>query len=382
MIFMEYSAITIHFGEIWLKGRNRHNFTSLLTKNVKNVLDSESYSLENSRDRIMLRLNRDSDIESMLYKLGHVFGISWFAPVCIAKNDIGSIMESSKEFFGKKDKIRIEAHRSTKNVPFNSTEIVTHFIKNAKKLPFSLDSKSDKILRINVTEKGTLLYPKKIRGLNGLPVGSSGTAVSLLSGGIDSPVASFYAMKRGIKPIFLHVHPFATNEEAKSSKITEIVRALSLYSGRSKIYYSPSHIFQAAALKANTRYEHILFKRFIYRLAEEAANKEGAESIITGESLGQVSSQTVSNLKSSEYGINKLIIRPLIAFDKQEIVNNAHVIGTHDLSIKPYKDVCSLNAMDPATHSDFLEIEKMYRRCKLDAAVKKTLKQTEALEIG
>ena len=378
---MEYSAITIHFGEIWLKGRNRHTFTSLLTRNIKDALRPESYSLENNRDRIMIYLNKNSDIGSILIKLGHVFGISWFAPVEIARNDIGSMMEASKNFFGKGDNVRIEAHRSTKSVPFDSTEIVTHFIKNAKRLPFSLDAKSDKILHINVTEKGTLLYLNKIRGLNGLPVGSSGTGISLLSGGIDSPVASFYAMKRGITPIFLHVHPFAANKEAAASKITDIAKVLSLYSGRSKIYYSPSHIFQAAVLKADTRYEHILFKRFIYRLAEEVANIEGAESIITGESLGQVSSQTISNLRSSEYGINKFIIRPLISFDKQEIVNNARSIGTHDLSIKPYKDVCSLNAMDPATRSDLLEIEKMYKRCKLDAAVKKTLKQTDAFDL-
>ena len=212
--------------------------------------------------------------------------------------------------------------------------MVKYFIKNTKKLKFKIDKDAETDLYINATKDFTFLYTERIQGAGGLPVGSSGNAVVLLSGGIDSPLATFYAMKRGLRPIYMHVHAFPNNKDVKLSKIKELVKILSAYSVNPKTYLMPGHVFQSAAMKIHNKYELVLFKSFLYRLAEGIAEKEEAEAIVSGESLGQVASQTIGNLTASQIGIKRFIMRPLIGFDKQEIINMAKKIGTFDVSIQ------------------------------------------------
>ncbi len=377
-----YKGILIHFGEIWLKGRNRRSFVSRLRSNIEAALDDERYAkLEDMRDRFYLVLDKNSDVDSIEERLSKVFGISRFSPAITAKNDLEDILKASNTILGKKDTVRVVPHRSVKNLSFDSSDIVSYFIKNSKRLKYKIDKNSDKDLYINATKNTAFLYTDKIPGANGLPVGSSGSAVVLFSGGIDSPVASFYAMKRGLKPIYMHVHAFPNNDDERLSKIKELVKLLSGYSNGSKLYLVPGHVFQSAVLKAPNKYELVLFKLFLYRLAERIADREEADCIVSGESLGQVASQTVGNLTASQSGIKRFIMRPVIGLDKQEIVNLAKSINTFDISVMKYKDVCSIAAKNPSTNSNAETIEKFWDKSSMNTALSMTLKKMQVMEI-
>ncbi|EQD29391.1 Thiamine biosynthesis protein, partial [mine drainage metagenome] len=340
--------------------------------NVKAALKGEKYSdIKNEYDRFVIYTSKGTDVRGIEEKLSKVPGISNLAHGTIARNDINDIIEKAKSLNRDRKSVRIEAHRSHKIAAFNSRDVISGFIK-AKDLGFNLDMASGDIIYVNVTKDHSMVYMDKIKGIGGLPVGASGKAVVLLSGGIDSPVASYYAMKRGLEPIYLHFHTFPNNKAALQSKIPRIISVLSKFYPNSRAYYAPAHIFQAAIAGAPTKYELVLFKKFMYRMAERIAKDEGAKVIVTGESLGQVASQTVENLTSSQQGINTLIVRPLIGMNKEEIIGKAIGIGTYELSIQEYRDVCSIKIRNPATKTKSASIERLYNSYYLADALEKT----------
>ncbi len=364
--------IIVRFGELWLKGANRSQFVSRLMGNVKASLEGEAYSeIRNEYDRFVIYLSSKSNTRSIESKLSKVAGISNVSRGAISRNEIQDIIAKAKALNADMESVRIEAHRSYKISEFNSRDVISGFLK-AKDLGFGLDMSSKKIIYVNVTKDHSLIYMDKIHGIGGLPVGTSGKAVVLLSGGIDSPVASFCAMKRGLEPIYLHMHTFPKNNAAMKSKIPRIISVLSGFYPGSRSYYAPAHIFQASVAGIPAKYELVLFKKFMYRLAGRIAKDEGAKAIVTGESLGQVASQTVENLTSSQQGIDTLIVRPLIGMNKDEIINKAVEIGTYGLSIQEYRDVCSIKIRNPATKTKPVMIEKLYERYKLPDALDRT----------
>ncbi|MGC8648373.1 MAG: tRNA uracil 4-sulfurtransferase ThiI [Candidatus Micrarchaeia archaeon] len=378
-----YDAVVIHYGEIGVKGGNRGRFVWKLYKNVENALEGEEYEkLENGYDRLVLRLSGKSDLESIESRLKQVFGIAWFAPAKIVRNDMDAIIGALLEFSKGLESVKVIAKRSYKKVGFDSKEIVGRFIQAAMKNGVVPDKKSKNLLFANVAKEGCFVTKEKIEGPGGLPVGSSGRAVILLSGGIDSPVSAYFAMKRGLEPVFLHVHAFPNGEEArKDEKIKGIIKVLAERSSEPKAvktYYAPGHIFLSYAAQERSRYELVLFKRFLYRIAERIAKKEKAGAIVTGDSLGQVASQTLPNLSSSSAGIKLLIIRPLIGFDKNEIIGLAKSIGTYELSIMPYRDVCSISSRSPKTGSDPKSVAKLYKKAELGKAENETIRKTVA----
>ncbi len=368
-----YDAILIRFSEIWLKGKNRQDFISQLYKNISYAIKSQSYeSFKNERDRFVIYLNNKSDLNAIAEKLKHIPGIEWFAFICIANATIESIISKGSELVGK-NPVKIVAHRAYKQHKFTSSDIVHEFISRQNELGITAEKNAKLSLNITVLKDTAMLYTEKIKGVGGLPVGSSGKAVILLSGGIDSPVAAFYAMKRGLEPIYLHFHAFESNDSAMNSKVPEIIRQLG-YCQHAKAYYAPFYPFQASVLKIPNKYELVLFKHFMYRIAERIAKNEGAKAIVTGESLGQVASQTLQNLSASQYGIKTLILRPLIAADKAEIISKARDIGTYELSIRQYRDVCSIRARNPSTAVPEKLVAKLYKDCNLSYALRKTEK--------
>jgi len=374
---IDEKAIIIHFGEIWLKGRNRPTFIKKLYNNIILSLKDEKFvKLENRRDRFLLTLNDESNIDSICNKLKYVFGISWFAPVVISSNNIDAIINAANTLMNKNKNVKIIASRSFKKFKLNSYEIVSEFIKRKNKLSFSIDKEGKKTLYINVTNTGTFLYKNKINGANGLPVGSSGRAIILLSGGIDSPIAAFYAMKRGLTPIYLHLHAFPNNKDVLNSKIKDILKILNKYSPGSKCYIVPTHYYQTSILGINSEHELILFKRFLYKIAHKIALLEGANTIVTGDSIGQVSSQTIKNLIATEAATNEFIMRPLIGFDKQEIVDIAKRIGTYDTSIKMYPDVCSMKARNQSTTANPKVINSLYKKYNLSKIEGRSIKNS------
>ncbi len=376
---VKYKGILVHFGEIWLKGRNRNDFIRAVRRNLEAALKGERYSeLTFIRDRLLITLSDGSKIESIISKASKVFGISRISPVIMSKNDLASILRSANSLFRKGEIVRIVPHRSVKDMGFDSNGIVMHFISNQKKLKFGIDKDAENKLYINCTRDMTFLYREKIKGANGLPVGSSGSAVVMLSGGIDSPVASFYAMKRGLKPIYMHVHAFPDNKAKELSKIRRMAKMLSAYCPDSKLLLMPGHVFQSYAMKVPKRYELVFFKYFLYRLADRIAEMEGADCIVTGESLGQVASQTIQNLGSSSKGLEHFVVRPLIGFDKQEIIDAAKRIGTFDLSIEKYRDVCSITARNPATKSNPAMLGRLWEEASMEKALALTIKRMES----
>ncbi len=371
-----YKYIVIHFGEIWLKGGNRNIFINRLRRNIADALKGTDYaSLDLRRDRFMVELNEGSDIGMISARLSKVFGISWFAPAILVKSEIGEMFGAVGKLASeqKRKAVRIVVRRSYKEGK-NSMEILKELLDLANRKGMKMDKDSERVINVNITDFGTLVYADKIRGPGGLPVGVSGKAVVLLSGGIDSPVAAYYAMKRGLTPIYLHFHPFASNKIAEESKIAEFGKELSGYSNGASIYYAKADFFQSAVIKMSSRYEHVLFKRFMYKIAERIAKKEGAEVICTGESLAQVASQTVKNMRASEKGIRLLMLRPLSGFDKQEIVDKAQSIGTFETSIKPYKDVCSMHIQNPSTSMSAELTDALYRKYGIAKVVQRTMK--------
>ncbi|MDE1865714.1 MAG: tRNA 4-thiouridine(8) synthase ThiI [Candidatus Micrarchaeota archaeon] len=374
---MKPKIIVIHFGEIWLKGGNRRMFVQRLYNNIENALKDESYDkLENDRDRLLLYLNKRSDYKDIAGRLEKVFGISWFGGCTTVRSTRKEILDAVLKV-SKGRTVRIEAHRSDKSLPFKSYELVSDLIRLSKKRVISLDVKSDDTVYVNAKTRQTYVSFDKHRGAQGLPVGVSGKAVILLSGGIDSPVASYYAMKRGLEPIYLHIHGFPSPDKKKLAKIYKVSESLRGYSPSSMLYFAPFHIFQGNALDIPRRYELVLFKRFLYLLAEEVSHKERADCIITGESLGQVASQTMQNLKASSAGVDQIILRPLIGMDKQEIVDMAGRIGTYRASISDYKDVCSIAIRGSELRAKAKDLDAICKGMGMKKVVMDTLKKSK-----
>jgi len=385
---MQAQVILVHYGELWLRGKNKQRYIHQLKANLNSLLEGEAYSIEEEHDRIILRPSSEASANNILKKLGYLFGISSFNLAYEAEPNIDSITSVAKELLLSRGykKIKILAHRSYKELSFNSLDIINEVSKVAKSIGVEPSlHEYDGTLFINVTKKHAYIYDKNIKGLGGLPVGTSGKGVILLSGGIDSPVSAWFAMKRGVLPIYLHVHQFADPEMLKESKIPMILSKLSLYSKGLKpiIYYIPAHYFTVAVAKADKqgRYSHVLFKAFLFKLAEIVAKKEGAKLIFTGESLGQVSSQTPSNIAASEANVNMPILRPLIGFDKEEIISIARKIGTYELSIKPYPDVCVINARKPSTNADIKIIKELLKEMHINEIARKSISEALVLPV-
>lgn len=376
--------IIVHFGELWLRGKNRNYYVTALKRNINDQLCDEKFKLEDDYDRLIITPGKGSDTESITARISKVFGVSAYEIAYVADPDLKSIVKTAVAVIKENglNKVKINSHRSHKGFKFDSMDIIRKLAKEAEKIGANPTIKGfESQIYISVKKDAAYIYTEKKRGTGGLPVGTSGRCVVLLSGGIDSPVAAWYAMKRGLAPIYVHVHGFPTNREAETSKISTLIRMLSEYHPSEKVYYVPSHIFQMSAMKSG-RYELIMIKGFMLKLAERIAKKEGAGAIVTGESLGQVASQTLPNIAAEESTIGIPILRPLIGFDKSEITSAAISIGTYGESIKPYRDVCSINARSPVTNSDIKIFKRIAKEMRLDDVVKRSLKAGSVVQLS
>jgi|YelNatPaOPRAMG01_1025707.scaffolds.fasta_scaffold42262_3 thiamine biosynthesis protein ThiI len=369
----------IHYSEIGLKGRNRPFFEKMLAENVRRLLSGIVDSkVRRIQGRLVLPLN-GADPQRVEEGLMKVFGISWFTFATIAEPNVESIgrtvVEEASQVVKPGEPIKVEVKRADKSFPATSLElsrILGRMLVEKLGVSVSLKNPSKKIY-VEVLSKEAYVFTEKKRGLGGLPVGSSGRVLSLLSGGIDSPIASYLMMKRGCRVSYLHFHPFHDNAEAENSKIMEIVRKLLPYSGETTVTFTPSYEFQIATVNVPAKYDLILFRRFMFKVAERIAEAEGAKALVTGESLAQVASQTLENIVAASRGLRIPVFRPLIAFDKEEIVNVAKKIGTYELSIKPYKDCCSIIARHPETRAKLEIVEKLERQIDLDSVVSRSI---------
>jgi len=376
--------ITVRYGEIAIKGKNRSQFENTLIQNIKNALQGEGFSkIEKKEKRLLVFLKPEARIDMIAEKLKNVFGIEWFSIAFSTVKDLEEIKKLVLEqsVIYKDRTIKVNAKRSDKTFQINSMEINKQIGEVLYNNGFKIDVKNPQVMiNLEILRNRANVFFDKIPGLGGLPVGCSGKVLCLLSGGIDSPVASFLMMKRGCEVDFLHVHPLASNEQVKNSKIPKIVEKLDYYfQKKSKLFVVSYTEFYKKTFGINskdTRNELVLFRRFIIKLANKIAKQYNYLGIVTGDSIAQVASQTLENLMVTS-GMSEIpLYRPLLTYDKKEIINIAEKIGTYKISLEEYRDCCSLVAnKHPATKAKIEDIERLEENIEIEKIVSDTLEK-------
>ena len=359
-------VLLIHYHEMSLKGANRPFFERILHNNIKKALPKDAYTTcEMCYGRIMVRLTERADEEEVRSCIRTVCGIANFSFASLLAYDFSLLCEevlgalAAREF----TTFRVTARRADKQFPLNSQEIneqlgaliVTRLGKRVK-----LES-PDLNCRIEIVGKNIFFYVEKEKGCGGLPVGSSGKVLSLLSSGFDSPVASWKMMRRGCEVILLHFHSYPHTSQASQENVREIVKVLTKFQHRSILLSVPFLEIQkticAADIPEGLRV--VLYRRFMMRIAERIAGQEECKALVTGDSLGQVASQTLENIVAISSATAMPILRPLIGENKDDIITTATAIGTATISAQPYEDCCSLFVPEhPETRATVAEAER------------------------
>lgn len=325
----------LKLGEIILKGKNRYLFEKILQNNLKEKLKSDLIKLENFGG-VYLIYTKNS-VENELQK---IFGIKKILTVKQFSNleELLTHLQSQKS-----TKFNLSVKRGDKDYPLNSLEIKAKIIQILQQKGFQFDQESDLRWHIEYRRKNFYLAEKEINGLGGLPVGSSGKGIALLSAGFDSPVASFLAMKRGLKVTFLHFHSYPQTTQETLEAVEKLVQVLANYNLSSQLYFINILDLQRFYFQKIPReYLVIFYRRSMFRLAERLLQETKAHTLITGENLGQVASQTIENMKVISESTHSFIFRPLLGFDKEEIIELSKKIGTFEISNKKFEDCCSL----------------------------------------
>lgn len=388
-----YKAFLLKYGEIGVKGKNRHLFEDALVSSIERALEKTegSFSVTKESGRIYASALSEFDYEETLEALKKVFGLVWICPVLqIEDNGYEDLSQKvidfiDKEYEDKNFTFKVESRRARKNYPLNSMELneelghdlLEHFP------DLKVDVHKPDVL-INVEIRNVInIYSKSVKGLGGMPAGSAGSAMLLLSGGIDSPVAGYMVSKRGVKlcAAYFHAPPY-TSERARQ-KVVDLAKIVSGYSGGIKLYVIDFTQIQLEIYKNCPHDEMtIIMRRFMMRIAQILAEREGCSGLITGESIGQVASQTMQGLMCTNAVCKMPVYRPLIAFDKQDIVEKAIEIGTYETSIQPYEDCCTIFvAKHPVTKPRLDRIERHEKNLEgiVEELVEKAIETAELI---
>lgn len=383
---MEHSDkfFIIHYAEVGLKGKNRIYFERKLARNIRLSLKGTGYAeVKRLHDRIAVHLKQNTDIKEIERRLHHVMGIAHFELVVRTRKDIDEIKETALQLTKDKDfeTLKVETKRTDKSFPLTSPEIsseVGGYL--IQKTGTKADMHNpDLKLWINLSHNDAYIYTDKLQGVGGLPVGVSGKVVVMLSGGIDSPVAAWQMMKRGAKAVFLHFYSYPYTDKASLEKVIELTRILSESNYRSVLYLVPfAELQQTIVTETPAPFRVLLYRRMMTRIAQRIALLVDAEALVTGESLAQVASQTLPNLRSIEAVAEIPILRPLIGYDKVEIIAKAEELGTFEVSTLPHQDCCSLFVpKHPATHATREELDRAEEELDIPALVEESMNGIE-----
>ena len=393
-------GILIKYGEIAIKGNNRAQFENLLIRNVKNALRAAALSeekpwIEKEQGRLFVRQPEDAEEtwqNRAVQALQNVFGIIGVAPVDVLDDHSpeaiaeAAVAYAYSQYDGHSSAhtFKVECKRADKKYPLTSMELACEL--GARILDacpgWKVDVHHPEIVLWAEVRNQVYVYSKTWPGLGGMPSGCAGKAALLLSGGIDSPVAGWMMAKRGLElcAVYFHAHPY-TSERAKE-KVVELARRVSRYSGRIRLYVVP---FTQIQLDIYEKCPHdqltIIMRRAMMRIAEQIAEKEGAQALITGESLGQVASQTLPSLYCTNEVCTMPVFRPVIGFDKQDIVEIAQKIDTFETSILPYEDCCTIFvAKHPVTKPKAENIRESETHLPhLEAQIQKAVEDSEVI---
>lgn len=346
-------AIGLGYGELVLKGKNRGTFERNIKKRLKNKLNNLSFetTLTNDMSKEFILLPK-GNAKEVLEAIKNVFGINSLFLTEKVEKDIDKIkekvLEVANEVYDNGAKnFKVEVNRADKTFPINSIdfakELGGHILVNSKFTDVKMKD-PDLLIYVDI-RKDVYVYTEKRKAYGGLPLGSAGHGLSLISGGIDSPVASFLMAKRGMKMSYVTFHSFPFTSQKALDKIEELVRILTQYNGASAFFKMNILKMQDAIKKyTNVDYTTILTRRCMMKLAQRLANENEYKALVTGESLGQVASQTLCGLTCTNASVDLPVFRPLIGQDKIEIMEKASEIGTYEKSIEPYEDSCSMFA--------------------------------------
>ncbi len=381
-------VIIIRYCELHLKGKNRGFFERLFAVNMERALKGIKHEIRRRSGRYLIEGFDEDDVSLILSKLGKVFGIHTISAGYKVPSDMGDIYSAAKLVCPSAGTFKVETHRADKHFELNSMQISAQIggrlLDEFKGLSVDVHD-PEHIVYIDVREDGTtLVFGKFIKGAGGMPVGSAGKGLLLISGGIDSPVAGHMIAKRGMSIDCVHFHSYPyTNMQARE-KVTDLAKTLSGYTcGMTLNVVKVTHIQEEIHKKCNGEYMVTLLRRFMMRIAERIAQNCGAQCIITGESLGQVASQTIEGMTSSNAVISEMpVLRPLCGFDKNEIIERSKQIGTYDISIQPYEDCCTVFLpKHPVTKPKLVNV--LAEEAKLDVAtlVDEALATTEVIKL-
>lgn len=387
---MKYDYILVRYGEIALKGKNRYRFEDRLLQNIRNVLrDLEKVKASKSFGRIFVQLNGES-ADEVINRLRKVFGLISFSPVRKTSLDLEEIKNVSLELIQqmnpKPSTFKVETKRPNKQFPLKSPEVTyevgAHILINTENIKVDVHN-PDVVVKVEIREEGAYIFSNVIYGIGGMPAESSGKALLLLSGGIDSPVAAWYAMKRGllVEGVHFHTHPLTSEESIQ--KVLDLAKQLAVYSGQFKVHFVPFLEVQKEIRDYAPESHNItIMRRMFLRIADSLATKRKALALVTGESLGQVASQTLESMNTINNVTNTPIIRPLITMDKLEIITKAREIGTYEPAIRPYEDCCTLFVpRNPATKPSIKIAEKAESYMDIEGLISDAINRTKVVTI-
>jgi thiamine biosynthesis protein ThiI len=365
---MEYKAFLIKYAEIGTKGKNRYVFEDILCKQIKNHLaDFGDFQIRREYGRIFVDAESDFDFEDTVKELKKVFGIVGICPIVVEESTAFEDMKAAAisymgECYGDQPlTFKVNARRGNKAYPMKSMEInseIGHFLL-AEFPNLRVDvHQPDVLLNIEVRDK-VYLYSETIKGAGGLPVGTNGKAMLLLSGGIDSPVAGYMISKRGVEleAVYFNAPPY-TSERAKQ-KVIDLAKIVAGYSGKIRLHIVNFTDIQLAIYEKCPHEElTIIMRRYMMKIAEHLAKENNCQALITGESIGQVASQTMQSLACTNEVCTMPVFRPCIGMDKQEIIDISEMIDTYETSILPYEDCCTIFVAKHPVTKPILEIIK------------------------
>ncbi|MDD3569901.1 MAG: tRNA 4-thiouridine(8) synthase ThiI [Lachnospiraceae bacterium] len=391
---MVEKVLIVKYGEIAMRGNNRRLFVTKLVESIRRNIDSEGnfYVVREQGRLIVEDRGGEMDFDRIIPKVICVLGILGVCPgIKITDQSVDNICQSAlghmQKFYAEKPiTFKVVTKRSNKQFPLLSNELSAevggYLLDNMPNLTVDIHNPQETLF-VEIRNE-VYIYSKFIKGFGGLPYGSSGKGVSLLSGGIDSPVATFMMAKRGVEVsgVYFHSPPY-TSERAKQ-KVIDLGKIISQYTGGFKLYVVPFTDLQLYLLEHVPEDKLTIFlKRSMMRAAEKIAESENAMALITGDSIGQVASQTMQGINAINAACTMPVLRPLAGMDKQEIVDIARRIGTFDTSIQPYEDCCTIFvAKHPETKPKTSVIDKMeYKLNELPSFLEKALENMEVIEL-
>ena len=387
---MQYDHLLVRYGELTLKGTNRKMFVNQLKDNVKRALiPLRGYHVKGKRDRMYIELSPEADINEIIQRLSKVYGIKSISPVIkIDKNEEKinqSAIQLSQDFV-KGSTFKVDVKRVDKSFRLDTYELQRQvggaILKENNNITVNVKN-PDYEIKIEVRMDAIYIYEKVIAGAGGLPVGTGGKTLLMLSGGIDSPVAGIEVMKRGVTVEAIHFHsPPFTSEKAKD-KVIELTRILAERVGPIKLHLVPFTEIQKQINKVvHPRYTMTSTRRMMMRISDKVVHQINANAIVNGENLGQVASQTLKSMYAINHVTATPVLRPLLTLDKEDIIKKAKELGTFETSIQPYEDCCTIfTPKNPVTEPDFDKVVKYESVFNFDEMIENAVENIETLTI-